>query len=243
MGLTWGSHRCTSCSWHCRLHPSMYKLFLTLSTASLLNSCWLSSAVCQWPKFAQLGDGVAPKRCTIIWCSSGSLFKSLFDHQRNRRASQSRGLTCTWWNIDSTSAMSATGSCRKRVRTPTKLFVRSGPWRSWSFSDVPWCFAAQSNTTQILSGLFELRTGIRTIRTCQSTPWILHLWHQSIYASSPQTHLSAQKLVPGIAPDFSFIFYFTWLHRFVLLTATLTPAPSLVKKQLIPLIFHSLPCH
>ena len=29
-----------------------------------------------------------------------------------------------------------------------------------------------------------------------------------IYASSPQTHPSAQKLVPGIAPDFSFIFLF-----------------------------------
>ena len=45
-------------------------------------------------------------------------------------------------------------------------------------------------------------------RTCQSTPGILHLRHQSIYASSPQTHPSAQKLVPGIAPDFSFIFLF-----------------------------------
>ena len=45
------------------------------------------------------------------------------------------------------SASSAIGSYLKRIRTPTRLFVKSGPGRSWSFSDMPLNLAEQSNTT------------------------------------------------------------------------------------------------
>ena len=155
--------------------------FMT-SAAKKVYSWQLSSAVRRRQKLAQLGDDVAPKRCTIIWYSTGSLFKSLFGHQRNQRVSQSSGLPCTWWNIDSMSAIRATGSCWKHVRTSTRLFVRSGPWRSWSLSDVRLCLAAQPKTTRTLPGLFALRTGwwgrYHTAPTGQSnrSPGTLRAW-------------------------------------------------------------------
>ena len=59
------------------------------------------------------------------------------------RASQSLGLTHTWWNIPSISAITAMGSSRKRIRTPTKLSVRSGHCSSWELRDTPLYHAAQ----------------------------------------------------------------------------------------------------
>ena len=60
----------------------------------------------------------------------------------------------TWWNIDSTSAIKATGSSGNLVKTPTREFVRSGPCSKQSFRDTPWNFALQSNTTRIFPGFF-----------------------------------------------------------------------------------------
>ena len=53
--------------------------------------------------------------------------------------------------------------------------------------------------------------------------------------------LLAQKPVSGLAPGFSFIFYFTMSYRSAILIATLTPAPSLVKTSFY--LLFSTPSH
>ena len=45
-------------------------------------------------------------------------------------------------------------SCRKRNKTPSRLFVRSGPESSTLFRDVPLVSAAESKTKRILSGFW-----------------------------------------------------------------------------------------
>lgn len=52
------------------------------------------------------------------------------------------------------SATKVTVSWRKHNRTPSRLFVRSGPESSTLFRDVPLVSAAESETTRILSGFW-----------------------------------------------------------------------------------------
>ena len=52
------------------------------------------------------------------------------------------------------SATKPSMSCRKRSRTPSRLFVRSGPESSTLFRDVLLVSAAESKTTRILSGFW-----------------------------------------------------------------------------------------
>ena len=49
----------------------------------------------------------------------------------------------------STSTMRATASCRKRVSTPTREFVRSGACKSLSFKELPRCSAEQSKMMRL----------------------------------------------------------------------------------------------
>ena len=49
--------------------------------------------------------------------------------------------------------MKATASCRKRVSTPTREFVRSGPCRSFLFKELPRYLAEQSNKMWTFPGL------------------------------------------------------------------------------------------
>ena len=113
----------------------------------------LSSAVFFNAKLAQLGDETPPNRCTAIISSSGCAVRSPSGHQRNLSALQSSGATLTWWNIASMSAITATASCRKRARTPTRELVRSGPCKSLSFNELPRCLAEQSKTIRTFPGL------------------------------------------------------------------------------------------
>ena len=124
-------------------------------TTSSENSLMLSSAVLLSARLEQLGDDVAPNKWTSIRWSIGCWVKSPFGHQRNLNASRSSGATRIWWNIHSISADSATCPSRNLISTPTIELVKSGPVRSWSFRDVPLCFAAQSNTTRVFPGLFS----------------------------------------------------------------------------------------
>ena len=61
----------------------MYIFLSTVSDTSLSNSPPKVETVFFKKKLAQLGDEVAPKTCFNILYSTGSLFKSLFSHQRN----------------------------------------------------------------------------------------------------------------------------------------------------------------
>ena len=123
-----------------------------------LDSFRFSCAVFLRQKLVQLGDDVAPNMWTCVWWSFDSFVKSLFGHHRKLSTSRSFGLTKTWWNIASILATTAIGSFLKRMRTPTRLYVKSGPWSNWSFSEVPLNLAVQSKTTGIFSGLWGLET-------------------------------------------------------------------------------------
>ena len=127
-------------------------------TASGLKVEWLSLAVFLSAKLAQLGVETLLNRCTAIISSPGCTARLLFGHQRNRRALQSLGTTFAWWNIASTSAMKATASCQKRVSTPTREFVRSGPCKSFLFKELPRYLAEQSNKMWTFPGLARWNT-------------------------------------------------------------------------------------
>ena len=58
--------------------------------------------------------------------------------------------------------MTAESSIRKRVKTPTKLFSKSDPYRKFIFNDVEWYVAAASNTTLTLPSwfIFTIPSGV-----------------------------------------------------------------------------------
>ena len=78
----------------------------------------------------------------------------------------------------------AMASCRNLLRTPNKLFVRSGPCISWSFKDISLNLAGQFTTTLNLAGLRGWKTtwwgkyhrGLSITSSCSSGSWC-STWH------------------------------------------------------------------
>ena len=58
-----------------------------------------------------------------------------------------------------TLVMKATESSRNCVKTPTRVFVTSGPCSNWSLRKDPQYLAEQSNTTRTLPGFWGWNTG------------------------------------------------------------------------------------
>ena len=104
------------------------------------------------------------------------------------------------------SATKATSSCLKRMRTPIKLLVRSGPMISWSFRDVPPYFAAASKTTRTWPGLLGFRRD-----------WI-HLWKKTDVDATLWIHHCHHCRPWWISLKFQpFLLQWTsivWLHEF-----------------------------
>ena len=161
-----------------------------------LDSFRFSCAVFLRQKLVQLGDDVAPNMWTCVWWSFDSFVKSLFGHHRKLSTSRSFGLTKTWWNIASILATTAIGSFLKRMRTPTRLYVKSEPWSNWSFSEVPLNLAVQSKTTRIFPGLWGLETAwcriyqIGLPSGSSSSSGTFLAWPFVIYPSTASTYLT-----------------------------------------------------
>ena len=110
-----------------------------------------SSAIFHSPKVAIAGLGPLLNRCTVILILMIRL-DGLSLNQRNGRKFWCFGSTWNKLNIWSMSHIIAILSWQKRINTPTRLFITSGPGRSSLLSETPWNSADKLNTTCIWSG-------------------------------------------------------------------------------------------
>ena len=111
----------------------------------------LSFAILPSPKVAIAGLGPLLNRCTVILFSMIRL-DGLSLNQRNGRKFWCFGSTWNELSIWSMSHIIAILSWQKRINTPTRLFITSGPGRSSLLSETPWNSADKLNTTWIWSG-------------------------------------------------------------------------------------------
>ena len=118
----------------------------------------LSSAILRIQKLTTLGLDFPPNKCTFMQYTFGFWLVSPFGHHKNLRNRVSLFKTWHWWNINFMSPTTATGSFRKRRRTPDRLLRKFGPCSITSLSETPLYCAAQSKTTRHFSGLERLKT-------------------------------------------------------------------------------------
>ena len=111
----------------------------------------LSSAVLLSARLEQLGDDVAPNKWTSIRWSVGCWVKStggVWMHHGHLALTGSDG---TYTRYQQTMQLVLHEIALAYI--PTIELIKSGPVRSWSFRDVPLCYAVQSNTTRVFPGL------------------------------------------------------------------------------------------
>ena len=106
---------------------------------------------------------------------------------RGTRGTVDRKSACESGETDSISQAKATFPTQNRNKTPTRLFIKSGPESSSSLNDRPWSFAVQSKTTRYLFGFCGWNTpwwGRKnwTLLLIDSTlrAWPLHMYPSSI---------------------------------------------------------------
>ena len=131
----------------------------------------LSSAVLLSARLEQLGDDVAPNKWTSIQWSVGCWVKStrgIWMHYGHLALPGSDG---TYTRYQQTMQLALHEIAWAYISTIE--LIKSGPVRTWSFRDVPLCYAAQSNTTRVLPGL--LITGewgrFRQVALFLHDPW------------------------------------------------------------------------
>jgi len=149
------------CVWSDILAGSAGYAFCSKVSLSIYSMVYLMWTTPKTHKLAHPGEDAAPKRCTVILYSRGSIF--LFSgsvHPPARRTLGSCDLQVRHWTGGTSfrCQITATASLLKQQITPTKELIRSGPVNRVSFRAVPHRTSLSNRTRLSLPGFLGLYT-------------------------------------------------------------------------------------